>query len=55
MMRNTDKGPLVALSDVPAAIGLLTRLPARVDTELATARMHKSKDLPQEQFEVVPV
>ena len=38
MMRNTDKGPLVALSDVPAAIGLLTRLPARVDTELATAR-----------------
>ena len=38
MMRNTDKGPLVTLSDVPAAIGLLTRLPARVDTELATAR-----------------
>ena len=38
MMRNTDKGPLVALSDVPAAIGLLSRLPARVDTELATAR-----------------
>ena len=38
MMRNTDKGPLVALSDVRAAIGLLTRLPVRVDSERATAR-----------------
>ncbi|MFT5650135.1 MAG: adenosylcobinamide-GDP ribazoletransferase [Yoonia sp.] len=38
MMRNSDKGPLVALSDIPAAIGLLTRLPVRVDTDRATAR-----------------
>ena len=38
MMRNTDTGPLVALSDMPAAVGLLTRLPVRVDTQLATAR-----------------
>lgn len=38
MMRNSDIGRLVALSDVLAAIGLLTRLPVRVDTDRATAR-----------------
>lgn len=37
-MRNSDKDPLVALSDIPAALGLLTRLPVRVDTDRATTR-----------------
>ena len=37
-MRNSDKRPLVDLLDVPASIGLLTRLPVRVDGEWATQR-----------------
>ena len=37
-MTNRDIDPLVTLGDVPAAIGLLTRLPMRVDTDAATAR-----------------
>ena len=33
-----DKSPLLTLADMPAALGLLSRLPIRVDTERATAR-----------------
>lgn len=38
LMTNRDKDPIVTIGDVPAALGLLTRLPIRVDTDRATAR-----------------
>lgn len=38
MMRKNDTGPLILAHDVKAAFGLLTRLPLRVDTDLATQR-----------------
>lgn len=37
-MTSYDKSSLVALGDVPAALGLLSRLPVRVDADRATAR-----------------
>ncbi len=37
-MFKNDKTALIQLSDVPAAIGLLTRLPVPVDGEVASAR-----------------
>ncbi len=37
-LNNRDITPLFAWADVPAALGLLTRLPIRVDTEIAMAR-----------------
>ena len=40
-MRNADISharPLIVAQDVPAALGLLTRLPLRIDTNRATAR-----------------
>ncbi|WP_377512783.1 adenosylcobinamide-GDP ribazoletransferase [Octadecabacter sp. R77987] len=40
-MRNADISqvrPLIVAQDVPAALGLLTRLPLRIDTDRATAR-----------------
>ncbi|MEL6960525.1 MAG: adenosylcobinamide-GDP ribazoletransferase [Pseudomonadota bacterium] len=40
MTARTDT--LVALSDIPAAIGLLTRLPVPVDGEAAQARSHRA-------------
>ena len=36
--RPADPAPLVIAQDIPAAIGLLTRLPIRVDTEIAVQR-----------------
>ena len=38
MTRDDDTAPLIALSDVPAALGLLSRIPIPVNTERATAR-----------------
>lgn len=37
-MRKSDMSPMFSLVDVPAAFGLLTRLPIRVNTAKATAR-----------------
>ena len=37
-MTKSDKEPLIQFSDIPAAIGLLTRLPMPVDSEAATKR-----------------
>ena len=37
-MTKHDNSSLVAISDVPAALGLLSRLPVRVDMDRATAR-----------------
>ncbi len=37
-MPNRDKAPLILLQDIPAALGLLSRLPVPVDAESATAR-----------------
>lgn len=38
MKREDDMPPLFALSDIAAAVGLLSRLPVPVDTDRATAR-----------------
>lgn len=38
MANDTDKSPLVDVRDIPAALGLLTRLPIPVDTNHATSR-----------------
>ena len=38
MSRTNDTPPLIQLSDVPAALGLLSRLPIRVDVAHATKR-----------------
>jgi adenosylcobinamide-GDP ribazoletransferase len=37
-MRNSDTTPIIVWRDVPAALGLLTRLPVRVDMDRAVAR-----------------
>lgn len=37
-MRKSDMSPLVTMIDIPAAFGLLTRMPTRVNTAKATAR-----------------
>ena len=37
-MDKHDKSPIVSLGDITAALGLLSRLPVRVDTSRATAR-----------------
>ncbi len=37
-MPNSDTPPLIKLHDIPAALGLLSRLPVPVDVEQATAR-----------------
>ena len=37
-MPNRDKAPLILLQDIPAALGLLSRLPVPVDGKKATAR-----------------
>lgn len=42
MADNDDTIPLMAVSDVPAALGLLSRLPVRIDTARATARGAKA-------------
>lgn len=42
MAQNNDKPALIAVSDVPAALGLLSRLPISVDTDRATKRGAKS-------------
>ncbi|MCF2870157.1 adenosylcobinamide-GDP ribazoletransferase [Octadecabacter sp. G9-8] len=42
MKDNRDNSSLMVLSDVPAALGLLSRLPVRVDTQRATARGAKA-------------
>ena len=42
MTTNDDTTPLVTLSDVPAALGLLSRLPVPVNMQTATARGAKA-------------
>ncbi len=42
MTRPDDTSALIALSDLPAAVGLLSRLPVRVNTDRATARGAKA-------------
>lgn len=42
MSNNNDIAPLMAFSDIPAALGLLSRVPVSVDTERATARGAKA-------------
>jgi len=45
MVEKNDVGksqPLIALGDIGAALGLLTRIPLRVDMDLAQARSHLS-------------